>query len=178
MNCETPFRKVNRNPSYTVSPDGRVFNKNGHELRPAVNRDGYKMVVLCDKGQMKTCTVHRLVAEAYIPNPENKYAVNHIDGDKTNNNVSNLEWCTASENQKHAYKLGLSVSNLTDEARKNGSRISKERNSRAVKVRETGTVYASIHDCARELKCDLGAVSKCCNGIAKRHHGYHFSFAD
>ena len=69
--------------------------------------NGYLRVSLSKDGVNKTHKVHRLVAQAFIPNPDNLPQVNHIDGDKTNNNVDNLEWCTQSENMRHAYKLRL-----------------------------------------------------------------------
>jgi len=69
--------------------------------------DRYKGVLLCNNGIKKKITIHRLVAQAFVSNLENKPCVNHLDGNKLNNNVKNLEWCTYSENDKHAYKIGL-----------------------------------------------------------------------
>lgn len=71
------------------------------------NGNGYLIVNLKHNGKQKNHLVHRLVAEAFIENPENKKEVNHIDGDKLNNRVDNLEWVSRSENLKHAFKLGL-----------------------------------------------------------------------
>lgn len=76
-------------------------------LKPALNDSGYKIVVLTKNKKPKSLRIHRLVALAFIDNLENKPQVNHKDGNKTNNNVENLEWCTNGENGKHAYKLGL-----------------------------------------------------------------------
>lgn len=164
-------------PNYTVRTDGKVFNKNEHELKQTVNRDGYSMVKLCNKGYEKNCLVHRLVAEAFIPNPDNKRTVNHIDGNKTNNDISNLEWCTHSENEKHAYANSLRRSYLTYSDRKNGAVISKEKRRKPVKVIETGIIYPSVLDCAKDLGCYTNGVAGCCNGIYKQHHNYHFEWA-
>lgn len=81
----------------------------GRTLRPGKKETGYLLVVLCKEGHRAIRTVHRLVAAAFIPNPNNLPQVNHIDGVKTNNLASNLEWVTKSENAKHAVKLGLTV---------------------------------------------------------------------
>ena len=78
----------------------------------SLTHDGYVKVRLMHQGKDKTMRVHRLVAEAFIPNPENKDTVNHIDGDKQNNVVSNLEWVNRTEQMIHAYNLGLKTSRL------------------------------------------------------------------
>ena len=98
---------------YEVSDAGRIKSHRGSEikLRPALN--GYLRVWLYRKSDFtyKPFTAHRLVAEAFIPNPENKPFVNHKNGNKMDNNVKNLEWCTQSENQLHAFRTGLQVGN-------------------------------------------------------------------
>ena len=78
-----------------------------HLLRLGVDPNGYYRCALSHNNQSSTKKVHRLVAEAFIPNPNNYPCVNHIDGNKQNNNVSNLEWCTHLQNMKHATENGL-----------------------------------------------------------------------
>jgi len=90
---------------YAVSEDGGVYSC-GKELSQSIHNQ-YLMVAFYVDGKRIKKRVHRLVAEAFIPNPENKPQVNHLDGNKLNNHVSNLEWATAKENVQHALGLGL-----------------------------------------------------------------------
>ena len=79
----------------------------GKMLKPYVNSHGYLALTLTKNGNEKLLRVHRIVAEAFIKNPNNYDQVNHIDGDKTNNKIENLEWCNNQYNVNHAYKNGL-----------------------------------------------------------------------
>lgn len=92
---------------YFVSDDGKVFNIDGKEISQRKASNGYMRVNLRKGNEKyekpKTFSVHRLVANAFIPNINDLPYINHKDGDKTNNNVNNLEWCTPKENSKHAY---------------------------------------------------------------------------
>lgn len=92
---------------YEISSKGRVRNPNGRLLSTWPSDTGYTVVNITCFGGNKKCKVHRLVAKAFIPNPDNKLQVNHKDGDKLNNCVDNLEWVTASENIQHSLKNGL-----------------------------------------------------------------------
>lgn len=97
-----------------VEMDGTVFGKR-KVLKP-IKIDGYYYVGVRIDGKWKHKAIHRLVAECYIPNPNNLPQVNHIDGDKSNNNSSNLEWSSAKHNMKHAYDTGL-INNNGDNAK-------------------------------------------------------------
>lgn len=107
MKLEDQVKPVAHTPGYFVSSDGKVFSdKYGRrcELKQAEHK-GYRRVCLSTANKRKHYPVHRLVAEAFIPNADEKPFVNHKDGNKRNNDAVNLQWCTASENQKHAYNV-------------------------------------------------------------------------
>lgn len=128
---------------YQVSNLGRV-RRNGRILKARVKRKGYLGVVLYNKSEPKHYIIHRLVAEAFIPNHENKPQVNHIDENKTNNTAANLEWVTAKENANH------------------GTRNSRMSHKIVAINRLTGDSYNfnSIRECARTLKLSSGNISR------------------
>lgn len=92
---------------FKATPDGQIIGKRGKLLIGHIDRCGYREVLFSENGKTNQYRVHRLIAETFIPNPNNLPCVNHKDGDKLNNSVSNLEWCTRSENVLHAYRTGL-----------------------------------------------------------------------
>lgn len=107
------YKKIITNESgttYYVSKTGKVISKKVHihELKVFVTDKGYMYVKFTLGKKSRAKFIHRLVAQAYIPNPEKKPEVNHLDGNKSNNNVSNLEWVTSKENKKHARENDLS----------------------------------------------------------------------
>lgn len=99
-----------------VDASGKRTHKRGCVLRPLVLRHGYHSVALWKDGKMKRPTVHRLVALAFVPNPDHLPEVNHRDGCKDNNAAVNLEWCTRRDNVRHEFDTGLCrIGRLTDE---------------------------------------------------------------
>lgn len=98
--------RVKSSDRVQLTPRKLPYMRKGRILKQQECR-GYKTVSITRLGKKKTLLVHRLVSEAYIKNPENKREVNHIDGDKSNNNSKNLEWSTRLENASHARKTGL-----------------------------------------------------------------------
>lgn len=147
-------------PNYEVSNLGTVRNiKTGCVLRPIV--DDYLRVDLCKDGKHKSKRIHRLVAEAFIPNPENKRTVNHISGDKTDNRVENLEWATHSENMKHAFRTGLNH---------HGGGLPKQK----VRCIETGQIFESQLHAAKYFGVCQGSIRSSIHRGCKVLKKYHF----
>jgi hypothetical protein len=93
--------------THKVSMMGEVVNHRGYKMKNYISCYGYKSLTLKSNNIKKVFFIHRLIAIHFIPNDKNLPFVNHIDGDKLNNNISNLEWCTPLDNVKHARKNGL-----------------------------------------------------------------------
>ena len=130
---------------YEITRDGRIISHKKvtpKELKPYLDRDGYKRVTLILNGKSKHYSVHRLVATTYLINEGNKPEVNHIDGNKLNNDLSNLEWVTRSENTKKAYDnkqlVALGKPKLTPELvkeiRENKENLNREQLARKYNV--------------------------------------------
>lgn len=144
--------------SYLVSNKGRVINLRDSLLKPNTSEWGYLYVVLSVNGQRKTEYVHRLVADAFVPGFDNGLEVNHIDGNKTNNNDENLEWVTKSMNNQHAIDSGL--------RKPSGTRI---------RIVETGEEFPTVKACAEFLGTWPTVISEVLNG--RRPHYKHKTFA-
>lgn len=165
---------------YQVSNLGRVRSKEhlvpssygSTRMSPSKIRtncfDGnYYHVILFKNGKRKVCLVHRLVAESFIPNQYNLPQVNHKDGNKLNNNVDNLEWCTAQENQLHAFAIGLKTPNITH-----------YRGVLVFRLSDGSFVgeYKSQHEAARELGLNVAHVCSVLKGRVKHTRGYYFKY--
>lgn len=154
---------------YQVSNQGRVKSlKFGKEkiLKSGKDKDGYLKVDLCKDGKKKTCQVHRLVAQAFIDNPSNLEQVNHKDEDKTNNNVSNLEWCSAK------YNMNYGTHN-----ERVAKALSKQVNQYSLDDKLIAT-YPSTMEVERQLGYSNKNISKCCLGKYKQAYKYKWRYAD
>lgn len=161
--------KIKGYENYEVTTTGEVINtKTGRVLKQQKDKGGYMQVAL---GRKKQFLVHRLVAEAFIPNPDNLPEVNHRDEDKTNNYVGtpennytdgNLEWCT------HEYNINYGTRN---------KRISKT----VLQLRKDGSlvrVWSSVREIKRQLGYSIGNISQCCSGKQHTAYGYKWCYAD
>lgn len=105
------WKKVESHPTFSISDKGRIRNdETGHIRVPSQSANSrYARIVVRnhESHKQESIWLHREVAKAFIPNPENKPEINHINGDRSDNSVANLEWCTRSENMKHAVRTGL-----------------------------------------------------------------------
>lgn len=156
---------------YQVSDKGRVKSfprKFTHKeeviILPNISDRGYALVTLCKNGKTKHFQVHRLVAEAFIDNPDNKPQVNHIDGNPLNNCKENLEWVTAQENIRHKYDVLKYISPTR----------------KAIRCVETGKIYESISAAADENSLSIGSLSSVLKGGYGRKTlgGYHWEYVD
>lgn len=162
------------------SLDRYIINKNGDKqyfpgkyLIQGVS-DNYLKVILSKSNKQRTFRVHILVARAFIPNPENKPEVNHMDGNKQNNRVNNLEWNTRSENELHAYKNGLAKS--SDKQKQAVAKYAKENYSKKVIQYSLNGDFIkewnSMHDVWRELGIRPSYICRCCKGLRNQTYGY------
>ena len=167
------WKDISINPNYSVSNTGKI-RKNGcsKDKQPRDN-DGYLVVDLYEEGKRKTARVHRLVAEEFVPNPYNKPVVNHIDGDKYNNNASNLEWVTSKENSKHAWENGLAKPSYGMSGKKNPN---GGRKGKPFQIIETGEIFNTLKECEEAIDGNNRHINDCLKGRQKTHRGYTFRY--
>ena len=138
-------------------------------LLTETTKDNYQRIVLMKDGIKTRYQAHRLVALTFIPNPDNKPFINHIDGNKSNNVVTNLEWCTASENMIHADNTGLRDMSTHQPS-----------NSKKIKCIETGEVFTSYAKAVKWLGKSNTSISTLVRGtrVYGKALGYHWEFID
>jgi hypothetical protein len=128
--------------NYLISTDGKVFNlKSMKHLKCSIDKMGYPRVGLYNENGVKYFLVHRLVANAFLSKIEGKDFVNHIDGNKSNNLLLNLEWCNHQENMQHAWKLGLNK--ITEKHKENSKKAIKIAQEIGSKMRRKSIIDTS-----------------------------------
>ena len=177
--------KIKDFPDYYITDAGDVYSRHSDEfnnplgrikkLKPKKDRYGYLCVDLRVHGTHNHRTIHRLVAQTFIPNPENKPQVNHKNGDKTDNRVANLEWVSASENVRHAFN--------TLNHKKSRAWLGKfgkdhTRSKKVLQIKDGKVI--SCFWCAREATEKTGTnpigICKCCNGKQKSAGGFQWKY--
>ena len=159
-------KQIQENPQYGVNEKGEIFNlRTKRKLKPWVS-NGYQYVRLGRKKRMK---VHRIVAIAFLPNPQNLPVVNHIDENKLNNNVSNLEWCTHRENLMHG--IHAPTKNIKIAQEKNKKKVIKcDLNGQAI------CEYDSIKSASEQNKICRYTISHCLVGDYKTAGGFVWKY--
>ena len=137
---------------YAVTSCGKIWSyRSKRFLKPFAGKNGYLKVGLYKDNKKKNFLIHRLVALAYIPNPDGLETVDHIDGNKEHNYINNLQWMTQKDNAIKG-------------------------NSKKIRCVETGKIFDSATIAAKEMSLDNSAISRVCNGKRKTAGGYHFEF--
>lgn len=168
------WSKIRGYDNYSVSSEGNIRNDTTDKSKVCrFDKYGYPVVDLYSNGKRQTVRVHRLVANAFIPNFDNKSQVNHIDGNKSNNNVNNLEWVTASENMRHSFDMGLSK---PSRAMLGKSNPNAGRHGIPVRIIETGEEFSSITECAKAINGNDRHICDCLSNRQHTHRGFHFEY--
>ena len=139
---------------YLITEEGDVYSTKSGKLKKRkqdTNNDGYKTIALCNNGKKKTHSIQRLVAETYLPNPDNLPEVNHKDEVKSNNNVANLEWSTHAYNSQYSLARSYNVEN--------------------VRTGERQTIF-NLHAFCRDTGLDRSSLKRTLTGERKQHKGY------
>lgn len=153
------------NRKYYVDENGHIFNNFGKRMSVHVAGREYPYVEfrhkINGKVERKRYFVHRLVAELFLPNPNNLPQINHIDGNKENSHISNLEWVSPAENQLHSRYILQNVTGFEDTP---------------VECVETGIVYKSTRDAWRDTGAGYSHISECASGKRKTAGSYHWRY--
>ena len=161
MSVFETFVKIEGFEKYEVSNLGKVRNiKSGRLLKPRPNKDGYLRHCLYENNKKKELSLHRIIATAFIDNSEEKPCVNHIDENKLNNDLSNLEWCTVRENSIHGTRI---------------KRIAEKLSKKVIQLDLNDNVlneFESMKQAEQETGVDESSISRCCNEKRKSAGGF------
>lgn len=179
------IQQIKEYPDYFVDEDGNVYSKTYHPIRnrnknlirihPQKRKDGYLIVHIKNENGYVVKYVHRLVAETFITNKNKLPAVNHIDGNKVNNSVSNLEWCTYSENNTHAYQI---LGRKAPWKNKKGSDFPLSKAVLQIKNGKIIAEFGGVREASRKTGLNNSGISACCRGSTKYSHvgGYQWKY--
>ena len=154
---ETEYVSLARYPDYEISKKGTIRRIGSDYQRRTYFLKGHEKIII----QGKTEYVSRLLAETFIDNPNGYSDVRHIDGNKFNNDISNLEWCTHQQTQKDSYGMGINAPG-------------GDKPPRPIMVVETGIVYPSVRACAKDNNIAASGIRKCLSGEYESYKGLHF----
>lgn len=165
---EEIWKPIEKFEKYLISNLGRVYStKRNQFIKGTPDKKGYIRVRFYEKGKNYTCKVHRLVAQAFISNPDNLPQVNHKDENKANNCVNNLEWCDNSYNYHYGTRIERTIIANTN----------KETTSLPVLCIETNIIYPSINEAERQTRVSQQNISKVCHGKRITAGGFHWKYA-
>ena len=150
------IRSIDRKITQTANGGNVKFSymKKGRVLKQTVQNGNYQMVSISINGKHRECTVHRLVASAFIDNPLNYRDVNHKNGNKTDNRVENLEWVSHGDNIRHSYHT-----------------LKQKRHYKPIICCDTGIVYSSCKEASEKTGINVGSINHAVNGISKTAGG-------
>ena len=179
MNELNDIKKIKGFDGYYVTKFGDIYSYNYRrtgiisKLKLSSTRTGYLQLYLCKNNKKYRKYVHRLVAEAFIPNPENKPEINHKNGIKTDNRVENLEWVTHSENAIHMYRILKRTHPMKNKFGKNNP-SSKQ----VVQLKDTIVIalFDSVKDASIKTGYPATRISSCCRGEHKTSHGFGWKY--
>lgn len=163
---EEKWKTIEEFPRYEVSNTGKIRNKEtGYILKQIKHRGGYYSVSLYNEpSHAHTKQVHQIVANTWIPNPNNCSCINHKDENPENNNADNLEWCNHLYNNNygnHNYKVGLALSKPVCQYDKNNTLVA---------------IYNGAREAARIAGFSQSSITLCCQGKRKTHHGFIWKY--
>ncbi len=176
---------------YYISNKGRVFSlRNNILLKPKKTKSGYYRVSLSANGRRKECMIHRLVAEAFIPNPEKKLTVNHINENKQDNCIENLEWATQAEQNIHGTRIARVIASTDYKARNinyelvaakhNYHQINRKQMKPVLQYDKHG-IFIARHDgvaaASRSIGISAGHICCCLKGRRISCGGYQWKYA-
>ena len=161
MSVFETFVKIDGFEKYEVSNLGKVRNiKSGRILKPYLTKKGYLMHLLYENNKQNHLLLHRIIATAFIDNPEEKPQVNHIDENKLNNDLSNLEWCTVRENNIHGTRT---------------KRVAEKCSKKVIQLDLNDNVlneFESMTQAEQETGVSRRSIGRCCNGKLKSSRGF------